>query len=52
MQKFVTKIVDLMREEKLLSWQGGPIIMFQVVYNFEFLCPIFLAFRLMLFHFG
>lgn len=30
MQKFVTKIVDLMREEMLLSWQGGPIIMFQI----------------------
>ena len=30
MQRFVKKIVDLMREEMLLSWQGGPIIMFQV----------------------
>ncbi|KAA3480383.1 beta-galactosidase 9 isoform X1 [Gossypium australe] len=31
MQRFVTKIVDLMREEKLFSWQGGPIILLQVV---------------------
>lgn len=31
MQRFVKKIVDLMREEKLFSWQGGPIIMLQVV---------------------
>lgn len=30
MQRFVTKIVDLMREESLFSWQGGPIIMLQV----------------------
>lgn len=30
MQRFVKKIVDLMREEKLLSWQGGPIIMCQI----------------------
>jgi hypothetical protein len=30
MQRYVTKIVDLMREEKLLSWQGGPIIMLQI----------------------
>lgn len=31
MQRFVKKIVELMREEKLFSWQGGPIIMLQVV---------------------
>lgn len=31
MQRFVTKIVDLMREEMLFSWQGGPIIMLQVI---------------------
>ncbi|CAK7328423.1 unnamed protein product [Dovyalis caffra] len=31
MQKFVTKIVDLMREEMLFCWQGGPIIMLQWV---------------------
>lgn len=31
MQRFVKKIVDLMREEMLFSWQGGPIIMLQVV---------------------
>ncbi|GLT61015.1 hypothetical protein SLA2020_337510 [Shorea laevis] len=30
MQRFVTKIVDLMREERLFSWQGGPIIMLQI----------------------
>lgn len=31
MQRFVKKIVELMREENLFSWQGGPIIMLQVV---------------------
>ncbi|XP_020534473.1 beta-galactosidase 9 isoform X3 [Jatropha curcas] len=30
MQRFVKKIVDLMRDEKLLSWQGGPVIMMQI----------------------
>lgn len=30
MQRFVTKIVNLMREEMLFSWQGGPIIMLQI----------------------
>ncbi|KAL6644112.1 hypothetical protein ACP70R_018878 [Stipagrostis hirtigluma subsp. patula] len=30
MQTFVTKIVDIMKEEKLYSWQGGPIILQQV----------------------
>lgn len=30
MQKFVTKIVDLIRDEKLLAWQGGPVILLQV----------------------
>ncbi|EOY05200.1 Beta galactosidase 9 isoform 1 [Theobroma cacao] len=30
MQRFVTKIVDLLREEKLFSWQGGPIILLQI----------------------
>ncbi|WCJ33169.1 beta galactosidase 9 [Euphorbia peplus] len=30
MQRFVKKIVDLMRDEMLLSWQGGPIIMMQI----------------------
>lgn len=34
MQRFVKKMVDLMREEKLFSWQGGPIIMLQVVREF------------------
>ncbi|KAJ8755478.1 hypothetical protein K2173_019276 [Erythroxylum novogranatense] len=30
MERFVRKMVDLMREEKLFSWQGGPIIMLQI----------------------
>ncbi|KAG6428159.1 hypothetical protein SASPL_112408 [Salvia splendens] len=30
MERFVKKIVDLMREESLFSWQGGPIIMLQI----------------------
>ncbi|XP_047335148.1 beta-galactosidase 9 [Impatiens glandulifera] len=30
MQRFVKKIVDLMREEMLFSWQGGPVIMLQI----------------------
>ncbi|PON34329.1 Glycoside hydrolase [Parasponia andersonii] len=30
MQRFVKKVVDLMREEMLFSWQGGPIIMLQI----------------------
>ncbi|KAF5941912.1 hypothetical protein HYC85_019554 [Camellia sinensis] len=30
MQRYVKKIVDLMREEMLFSWQGGPIIMLQI----------------------
>ncbi|KAF3456617.1 hypothetical protein FNV43_RR01271 [Rhamnella rubrinervis] len=30
MQRFVKKIVDLMRDEMLFSWQGGPIIMLQI----------------------
>ncbi|CAA0838630.1 Beta-galactosidase 9 [Striga hermonthica] len=30
MQRFVKKIVDLMRVESLFSWQGGPIIMLQI----------------------
>lgn len=30
MQIFVTKIVDIMKEEKLYSWQGGPIILQQI----------------------
>ncbi|GMN62892.1 hypothetical protein TIFTF001_031971 [Ficus carica] len=35
MQRFVKKIVDLMREEKLFSWQGGPIIMLQVISSYN-----------------
>lgn len=30
MQRFVEKIVDLIRQEMLFSWQGGPIILLQV----------------------
>ena len=30
MQGFVTKIVNLMKENQLFAWQGGPIIMAQV----------------------
>ncbi|KAK4749604.1 hypothetical protein SAY87_027053 [Trapa incisa] len=30
MERFVKKIVDLMLEEMLFSWQGGPIIMLQI----------------------
>ena len=35
MQRFIKKIVDLMRDEMLFSWQGGPIIMLQVVMLLE-----------------
>lgn len=31
MQKFTTKIVDMMKAEKLYETQGGPIILSQVV---------------------
>ncbi|KAG9447906.1 hypothetical protein H6P81_014034 [Aristolochia fimbriata] len=30
MKRFVKKIVDLMRQEMLFSWQGGPIILLQI----------------------
>lgn len=30
MQRFVRKIVDLMKQEMLFSWQGGPIILAQI----------------------
>ncbi|KAL4024660.1 hypothetical protein IC575_013024 [Cucumis melo] len=30
MQRFVKKIVDLLRDKKLFCWQGGPVIMLQV----------------------
>jgi len=30
MQNFTTKIVELMKEEKLFAWQGGPIILTQI----------------------
>lgn len=30
MERFVKQIVDLMKQEMLFSWQGGPIILVQV----------------------
>ncbi|KAK9155177.1 hypothetical protein Sjap_002657 [Stephania japonica] len=30
MQRFVKKMVDLMKQEMLFSWQGGPIILLQI----------------------
>ena len=30
MEKFTRKIVDMMKEEELFEWQGGPIILAQV----------------------
>lgn len=46
MQRFVSRIVEMMKEEMLFSWQGGPIILLQVGYllsgfMFEFLSIIF-----------
>lgn len=35
MQNFTTKIVDMVKNEKLFASQGGPIILAQV-YIFEF----------------
>lgn len=37
MQRFTTKIVDLMKQEKLYASQGGPIILSQVVRSNIFL---------------
>ncbi|KAJ7553885.1 hypothetical protein O6H91_06G116900 [Diphasiastrum complanatum] len=34
MQTFVTKIVGMMKAEKLFSWQGGPIILAQIENEF------------------
>jgi len=34
MQRFTTKIVDLMKQEKLYASQGGPIILSQVDFFF------------------
>ena len=31
MERYVKKIVDLMISESLFSWQGGPIILLQVM---------------------
>ena len=31
MARFTWKIVDMMKTEKLFQWQGGPIILAQVV---------------------
>ncbi|OVA12079.1 D-galactoside/L-rhamnose binding SUEL lectin domain [Macleaya cordata] len=33
MQRYVKKMVDLMKQEMLFSWQGGPIIMLQQIEN-------------------
>ncbi|XP_057749485.1 beta-galactosidase 9 [Arachis stenosperma] len=30
MEQFVSKVVNIMRDEKLFSWQGGPIILLQI----------------------
>ncbi|KAL9325195.1 hypothetical protein ACSQ67_005840 [Phaseolus vulgaris] len=30
MKRFVSKVVNMMREEMLFSWQGGPIILLQI----------------------
>ncbi|KAI4345367.1 hypothetical protein L6164_012497 [Bauhinia variegata] len=30
MKRFVAKVVNLMKEEMLFSWQGGPVIMLQI----------------------
>uniref|UniRef100_A0A0A9D0D2 beta-galactosidase n=1 Tax=Arundo donax TaxID=35708 RepID=A0A0A9D0D2_ARUDO len=34
MQKFTTKIVDMMKSEGLFEWQGGPIILSQIENEF------------------
>eukprot|EP00250_Pteridium_aquilinum_P020890 c24980_g1_i1 orf=215-2560(+) len=34
MEKFVRKIVNMMKEEKLFAWQGGPIILAQIENEF------------------
>lgn len=39
MEKFVRKIVSMMKDEGLYAWQGGPIILSQV--NFFFFFHIF-----------
>lgn len=36
MQKFMTYIVNLMKQEKLFAWQGGPIILAQVENEYGF----------------
>ena len=41
MERFVKKIVDLLRFEKLFSWQGGPVIMLQVILLFNLTFVIF-----------
>jgi len=40
MQKFTTKIVDLMKAERLYESQGGPIIMSQVEKNVLLVIPL------------
>ena len=45
MQKFTTKIVDMMKSEGLFEWQGGPIILSQVclqlIHSSSVLMPCF-----------
>lgn len=36
MEKFVRKIVSMMKDEGLYAWQGGPIILSQVIFFFFF----------------
>jgi hypothetical protein len=42
MKRFVSKVVNLMKEEMLFSWQGGPIILLQVrrEYGVRVLCGL------------
>ena len=40
MQAFVTKIVQMMKDEKLFAPQGGPIILAQVLIVWPNLCLI------------
>lgn len=42
MQKFTTKIVNMMKAEKLYQTQGGPIILSQVVKMLSFLYFLFI----------
>jgi len=39
MEKFVNKIVSMMKSERLYAWQGGPIILSQVCSFHSFFLP-------------